>query len=144
MVTIHWDSWDSVEAALQAGLGRAAAADGGSLEAQRAPRLAIACFADAWAPSALATAAAAETVRTSGDVRAFAQLFVLDAGSERDRVWEMGILATPTLLFFWDGQVHAAPPVDASAEPCARRVSLLTQGPDARPNCARRTAGDDS
>jgi hypothetical protein len=97
-----FDPYERVEAALQYGLGRAAAAMGGDVEAQRAPRLAIVCFADAWSPPAVAAVAALEQI--SGDLRGFAQTFAVDAAQEQERAWEAGVVSTPAFLFYWDGQ----------------------------------------
>lgn len=102
--TLRFDSYGSVQEALRAGAGRVAVAAQGSLEAQRAPRLAVVLFADEWAPPALATAAALEAVRSGGDVQGFAQLFLVDASEERDHTWEAGVVTTPALTFYWDGE----------------------------------------
>ena len=104
MTTIHFDPYSAVLETLRSGLGRAAAIAQGSAEAARSPRLTVVCFADDWAPPALATAAALEAVRSSGEVQGFAQLLLIDMSEERNHAWECGIVTTPALTFHWDGE----------------------------------------
>jgi hypothetical protein len=99
----RYDSYQVVADTLTQALSRAAAAAAGSIEAQRAARLAVVAFVDPWAPPAHATAVALEQVRMSGDVQAFAQLYLVDASAERDATWDSGVVTTPALLFYWDG-----------------------------------------
>ena len=35
--------------------------------------------------------------------QAFAQLFVLEATAEHECCWELGVVTTPSVVFFWDG-----------------------------------------
>ena len=103
MAAPRYDSYQLVAVTLGQALGRAAAAAAGSIEAQRATRLAVVAFIDPWAPPAHATAVSLEQVRMSGDVQAFAQIFVIDASTERDAAWDASVVSTPALLFYWDG-----------------------------------------
>ena len=86
----HFDSYAAVADALRAG------ASGGH-------RLVVVAFIDRWAPPAYSTAAALEAVRASGDVTAFASVFIIDASVESTAAHEAGVLSTPALLFYWDG-----------------------------------------
>ena len=86
----HFDSYAAVADALRAG------ASGGH-------RLVVVAFIDRWAPPAYSTAAALEAVRASGDVTAFASVFIVDASVESTAAHEAGVLSTPALLFYWDG-----------------------------------------
>ena len=54
----------------------AAAANDNAEDTRRAPRLVVVAFLDRWSPPALATATALEAVRNSGDVNAFAHIFL--------------------------------------------------------------------
>ena len=103
-IALRWDAHAQMSEALRSGLGRAAAATAGSIEAQRAPRLMVVAYADPWAPPAHSTAVAVEQVRMGGDVQAFAQIFLLDAMAEREAAYEAGIVSTPAILFYWDGE----------------------------------------
>ena len=66
-------------------------------------RLVIIAFVDRWSPPAVATAAALEQMRQGGHVH-YASVFIVDATADRDAAHEHGVLCTPALLFFWDGQ----------------------------------------
>ena len=104
-MVLHFDTAAAVDDALREGMGRAALAAGGSVEAARAPRLVVVCFADAWAPPAMATASTVQAVRSGGEVGAIANLFVLDAFEERERAWELSVTSTPATFFWWDGHL---------------------------------------
>ena len=67
-------------------------------------RLVVLAFVDRWSPPAIATAAALEVVRLGGHVQAYASVFIVDATAEREGAHEHGVLSTPALLFFWEGQ----------------------------------------
>jgi hypothetical protein len=75
-----------------------------ALEVRDAHHLTVVGFIDRWAPHSFATAVALEAVRSAGEVAAFANIFLVDATAERDAAHEYGVLATPALLFFWDGE----------------------------------------
>ena len=83
----------------------AAAANDNAEDTRRAPRLVVVAFLDRWSPPALATATALEAVRNSGDVNAFAHIFLVDATTERDAAWDGGVVVTPALQFYWNGEL---------------------------------------
>lgn len=99
---VRYDPYAIVADALASSSGRAAAAAQGSRDAALAARLLVVCFVDRWAPPAHATALAVEAVRTGREV-GFAQLFVVDAADEREQAWEAGVVTTPSLRFYWEG-----------------------------------------
>ncbi len=100
---VRYDSYTLVGDALRTGLSRAAIAASGNVAAQRASRLVVVAWIDRWAPPAQALASALEAMRMGGEVP-FAQIFVLDAAAERERAWEAGVVSTPSVHFFWDGE----------------------------------------
>ena len=68
-----------------------------------AQRLVVVAFIDTWAPPAHATAVSLEAARAH--VHGFASIFVVDATAEWDAAQAHGIVTTPSILFFWDGQL---------------------------------------
>ena len=81
----------------------AAAAHQAASGAGGGQHLVVVAFVDRWAPPAYATAVALDALRSSGAVSAFASIFIVDATAERDAAHDAGVLATPALLFYWDG-----------------------------------------
>jgi hypothetical protein len=102
---IECEEYSAVADALRAMAGRAAATRDGtlSIEAQRAPRLLLVAFIDTWSPPAQAMAVALNVLRR--DVKAFAQIVLVNALSDRDAAWEAGVVTTPALMFYWDGEL---------------------------------------
>ena len=143
----RFDSYALVADALRTGLGRAAAAAAGSIDAQRAPRLVVVAFVETWAPPSLTTAVALEAVRMAGDVQAFSQIFIVDASTERDAAWEAGVVSTPALLFYWDGEpVLVRRPAweddnkFAGAASVERLVEIIRHARDCCDKCAAESA----
>ena len=67
------------------------------------PRLVIAAFIDRWSPPAKATADALQVAQA--EVSGFARIIFVDATAERDSAWEAGVVTTPSLIFYWDGEL---------------------------------------
>ena len=129
-------SWNAVADALAAARQRAL-----NGETQRTQRLTVVAFLDSWAPPSQATAAALEACR--GDVQAYAQLCLVDALAERDAAWDAGVVSTPSLQFFWDGelsQVRRPTWEDdtklTGAPPAERLVEILRHARDCCAKCA--------
>ena len=95
---MRWDDYSLVREALLASKAH------GEGEHTHTPRLVVVAFADRWSKPAMATMGAIETIRMGRDVEGFAQLFVIEATTERDRCWDLGVVSTPALVFFWDSQ----------------------------------------
>lgn len=97
---VRWDAYALVHEALEICQQQALAPD----DSLAAARLVAVCFADRWSKTAMSTALSLESVRQGREVEAFAQSFVVDAATEPEVCWELGVTATPALLLFWDGQ----------------------------------------
>lgn len=100
-----------------------------------AHRLVILAFVDQWAPPAYATAVGLESIRAQ--VQAYASIFIVDATAERDAAHDAGVLATPALLFFWEGQqaIVSRPAWDdddkySGAVPADRLVEIIRHARD--------------
>ena len=101
MAEAHFDSCCSVEDALVSSRTGRAGRSPGSVPP---PRLTVVCYADPWAPPAMATAAAMETVRMGGEVAAIANLFNINASEEHENASVLGVTSTPALFFYLDGE----------------------------------------
>ena len=86
------DSYSLVDDALRA-----------SRSAGASHRLVVVALVDLWAPPALALARALEALRAGGDVT-YAQILIVDAGADKAAAWELGVVATPALFFYFDGE----------------------------------------
>ena len=105
-VNFRWDPYELVEAALHECRVNTELSNAGLRthedEASRAPRLVVICIADKFGGPAMSTAHSLEAVRA--EVEAFAQCFCVEAIAQADKCWDLGVVATPAVLFFWDGE----------------------------------------
>ena len=99
MSSASWDEYVLVQEALLASEARV-----GGEHSLAAPRLIVVAFVDKWSKPGMVTAEGIEAIRMGRDVEGFAQVFVIEANTEQDRCWELGVVSTPALLFFWDAQ----------------------------------------
>lgn len=111
-VQVRWDEWaavtDALTAAPAAGPGPSAAGAlpaRASLEAPAASKgaLVVVCFAQSWSPPSLHSAVELEKFRM-GEEAGLAQVFIVDADKESGCAWELGIKATPAIVFYRDGE----------------------------------------
>lgn len=65
--------------------------------------LVVVCFAQEWSPPALHTAQALEKLRSDGLDPHIGQVFIVDADKESGCTWELGVRATPAIVYYKDG-----------------------------------------
>ena len=124
------DSYSLVDDALRA-----------SRSAGASHRLVVVALVDLWAPPALALARALEALRAGGDVT-YAQILIVDAGADKAAAWELGVVATPALFFYFDGERLRVRRPDREDDDkfvgAATQEQLLEVIRHARATCARR------
>ena len=66
--------------------------------------LVVVCFAQSWSPPSLHSAVELEKFRMGEEAAGLAQVFIVDADKESGCAWELGIKATPAIVFYRGGE----------------------------------------
>jgi len=90
MEECRWDNWEVVQDAISA-------------QAQGMDMIAV-LWAQPWNPAGIHASQCFETIRKSGNI-GNAQLFIVDKDNNLQKALEFEVIACPTLLMFWKGEL---------------------------------------